>query len=154
VSDVYLASLPVPPRTITWMALVSYDYGYNQLGGPSVDPQVSRAGQGVVFTSGPSNIFGTGIFALASQNVFFWTDTAHQFVDGHLHVISQGSYCGGCPVPRFTEPSFHAAMSSRGNYVAFTSDEAGEAGETNGSGLSDVFLEFTGGAPHPRPARR
>jgi hypothetical protein len=155
VSDVYLAALPVPPRTITLMALVSYDYSYNQLGGPSVDPQLSRAGQGVVFTSGPSDIFGSGIHALAPQNIFFWTDAGEQFVDGHLHVVSQGSYCGfNCPVPRFTQPSFDAAMSSRGNFVAFTSNEAGQAGETNGSGLSDVFLEFVGGAPHPRPAGR
>jgi hypothetical protein len=36
---------------------------------------------------------------------------------------------------------------SRGNYVAFTSNQAGLAGETNGPGLSDVFLEFTMGAP-------
>jgi hypothetical protein len=39
------------------------------------------------------------------------------------------------------------SMSSRGNYIAFTSYQTGMAGETNGAGIADVFLQFIAGAP-------
>jgi hypothetical protein len=150
VSDVYLAWIRVPSLTpeAQSMALVSYDYGYSQLAGPSVDPQVSRAGQGVVFTSGPFDVFGSGVQAPASQNIFSWTDAQHGFGHGHLHVVS-AEQCGNpCGMTEFTAPSTHPAMSSRGNYVAFTSTQAGLAGESGGGGFSNVFLEFTQGSPH------
>jgi hypothetical protein len=152
VNDVYLAWIAVPSGTpnAQSMALVSYDYGYNQLAGPSVDPQVSRAGQGVVFTSGPFDVQGNLIQAPAPQNIISWTDALHGFGHGHVHVRSSTWSCGnrGCDIIEFTAPSTHPAMSSRGNYMAFTSTQTGLAGASGGNGLSNVFLEFTGGAPH------
>jgi len=157
VSDVYLADIHVPSLTpdAQAMALVSYDYGYNQLPGPSVDAQVSRAGQGVVFTSGPFNAPGAGIHAPAPVNIFTWSDSLHSFGHGHLHVRSEQLECDyGCGSPEFTAPSIHPAMSSRGNFIAFTSTQTGVAGASGTGGVSNVFLEFTQGAPHPRPGGR
>jgi hypothetical protein len=41
--------------------------------------------------------------------------------------------------------STNPAMSSRGNYIGFTSVGTGEFGEANGPGIADVFAVF--GAP-------
>ncbi|HKN94172.1 MAG TPA: hypothetical protein VJU60_07565 [Thermoleophilaceae bacterium] len=146
VSDVYLAKIKLPSYTpdAQAMALVSYDYGYDQLTGPSVDPQVSRAGQAVVFTSGPFNALANGIHAPAPENIFGWTDVLHSFGHGHLHVRSEQWSCNGldCRTPEFTAPSIDPAMSSRGNYIAFTSTQSGA------NAIANVFLEFVQGAPH------
>ena len=150
VSDVYRADLYVTPADALSMLLVSYDYSYNQLPGPSVDPQISRAGQQIVFTSGPADGPRPGP-ASASQNVWTWSDAGHPAAPshGHLHDWDGVFVCGpfGCPFTSFNGPSTNPSMSSRGNYIAFTSYETGMAGEANGAGIGDVFLQFITGAP-------
>ena len=49
--------------------------------------------------------------------------------------LNSGSGSSHCP-----------ATSSHGNYIAFTSAESGQAGDSNGSGIPDVFLRFLGTA--------
>jgi hypothetical protein len=148
VSDVFRADLALRPSAPTAMLLVSYDYDYNQLEGPSVDPQISRAGQGIVFTSGQTTSPGLAL-ASSTQNVFSWSDASQKRGDGHLRVWSAGWSCAGlpCHVFPFNGPSLNPSMSSRGNYIAFTSAATGVVGEANGAAIPDVFLQFTTGAP-------
>ena len=40
--------------------------------------------------------------------------------------------------------NWSCGISNRGNYIAWSSDDEGQAGETNGRGLADVFLRFMG----------
>jgi hypothetical protein len=44
----------------------------------------------------------------------------------------------------FNGPSSHPGISSRANYVGFTSWESGLEGELNGPTIPDVFLRFIG----------
>jgi hypothetical protein len=146
-SDVFLAIIGAPPQQPASMALVSYDFSYNQLDGSSVDPQVSRAGRGVVFSSGPATAWGNSPESITG-NVYYWSDASQHFVDGHLHLVSYKYRCVTCRVgTAFNGPSLHPSMSSRGNFIAFTSSETGVAGESNGAAVPDVFLEFFAGAP-------
>ena len=45
----------------------------------------------------------------------------------------------------FNGPSFGATAATRGDYVAFVSTQSGQSGESNGSGIADVFIRYTGG---------
>src|SRR5215471_5117015 len=89
------------------------------------------------------------------ENVFYWSDASQRFGDGHLHLISYIGTCYQCPPPqRFNGASMNPSMSSRGNYIAFTSSTTGVAGESNGSAINDVFLEHYADAPRGSLSRR
>ena len=42
--------------------------------------------------------------------------------------------------------NWSCAISNRGNFIAFSSDEEEESGEKNGTGIPDLFLRFMGGS--------
>jgi hypothetical protein len=152
VSDVFRADLALRPSAPSSMALVSYGAGYNQLEGPSVDPQISRAGRGIVFTSGPSTLPDLAL-ASSTQNIVYWSDALRKQGRGQLQVWGLGRSCAGvCDTFLFEGPSTNPSMSSRGNYIAFTSGVTWMAGEANSSAIPDVFLQFTNGPP--RATRR
>ncbi|HEY1597387.1 MAG TPA: hypothetical protein VGF74_18455 [Thermoleophilaceae bacterium] len=143
-SDVFRAVLGTRPEAPDSMTLVSYDNSYEQLDGPSVEPQISRAGRGVVFTSAPATGHELSD-AKAAQNVFYWGDSSQRLGDGHLRLVSYMYFqpCLGCDLGHdFNGSAYHPSMSSRGNFIAFTSFETGEAGETNGAAIPDVFEDY------------
>jgi hypothetical protein len=46
---------------------------------------------------------------------------------------------------QYNGPSVRPAMSSRSNYIAFTTNATGIYGEANGAEIADVFVRFLGG---------
>ena len=42
--------------------------------------------------------------------------------------------------------NWSCGISNRGNYIAWSSDDEKQAGETNGRGTADMFLRFMGGS--------
>lgn len=108
-------------------------------GGASVNPAISRAGRQVVFESTGNN----GRLELGpGSNVFSWYWSGLQS-STTIGVVS-GAPAWLLPGSIFNGPSRHPSISSRGNYVAFTSWESGSDGERNGSQIPDVFMRFMG----------
>jgi hypothetical protein len=149
VSDIYRANLQVPPGAAGSMTLVSYDIGGSQLDGPSYHPAISRAGRQVLFESSATNagrVSGFGENAGVYTSVFSWYDSGSTPGGGQLHVESFG-----WPSTLFNGPSWNPAVSSRGNYIAYTTAETGYGGEVNGPAVPDVLLAFVGPESHGLP---
>jgi hypothetical protein len=139
-SDVLLRALPRRSEELNGaeMQLVS-GKSLARDGGASVNPAISRAGRQVAFESTGNN----GRLELGSgSNVFSWYWPSHQRFTT-IRVVS-GALPWVLPDSIFNGPSGHPSISSRGNYVAFTSWESGRDGERNGSQIPDVFMRFMG----------
>jgi hypothetical protein len=147
ISDIYRANLQVATGAAGSMSLISYDYGYNQLDGPSTDPQISRAGHEVTFQSSATNGPGMSVFGpdLGATNIFSSYSSGIHQDGGHLHLESYGGPAGpGIRPVFFNGASANPAMSSRGNYFAYATSETGYGGESNGVGIQDILLVFVG----------
>jgi Tol biopolymer transport system component len=105
--------------------------------GPAQNPAISRAGQAVVFEEpAPYPDYHVPL-------VYRW----YLRSDGYRRSVSvSGDPQWHEPMYTFNGPSVSPSISSRGNYVAFTSFATGVFGESNGPGISDVFMRFVGAA--------
>jgi hypothetical protein len=125
----------VDPR----MQLVSGN-SLSQGDGDSVNPAISRAGRQVVFETLSTNMDRVAL--APPPNVLSWYWPSH---DGYARImVVSGAPAWVTPNSVFNGPSVHPSMSSRGNYVGFTSWETGLEGERNGASIPDVFLRFIG----------
>jgi Tol biopolymer transport system component len=112
--------------------------------GPAQNPAISRAGSAVVFEAIPTN----RDFQYHVPLVYRW----YLRSDGYGRAVTMsGDPQWHEPAYTFNGASVNPSISSRGNYVAFTSFGTGVFGESNGSAISDVFMRFIGvsfdGAP-------
>jgi hypothetical protein len=142
VSDVFLRTLRHPDG-----AAVREMFTVSALGpksGPAQNPAISRAGQAVVFEAATPN----PDFEYQVPLVYRW----YLRSDGYGRAVTMsGDPQWHEPAYTFNGASLNPSISSRGNYVAFTSVATGVFGESNGSAISDVFMRFIGvsfdGAP-------
>jgi hypothetical protein len=145
VQDLFRRTLSRRAPTRDRMEMVSYSFAVDAQGnGPSSDPEISGGGEYVVFDSAATNLRPSPAISDIDPNgpipdVYLWN-----FPRGRRYGnVSRESRPG--PKGAFDAASVRPATSSHGNYIAFTSAESGQAGDTNGSGIPDVFLRFLGG---------
>jgi hypothetical protein len=141
VSDVFIRTLvqSAHGRYEPAVQLVSGGVSF-QGNGDSRNPAISRAGQTVVFDTSSTSLvhsyLGTG------RNILRWYWSG---VRGYAAVdLVSSAPPWRLPDSILNGPSFRPSISSRGNYVGFTSFESGQDGEQNGPGLPDVFVRFMG----------
>jgi TolB protein len=138
VSDVLLRTLR-PTAAAPSMRLIS-TFGDNQWDGPSGDAVISRAGHEVVFDTTGHTLYQR--YAGPGSNVYRWYQPSSR--TGATMQLVSGADPFRIPDSIFNGPSSNPSISSRGNYIAFTSWASGVDGETNGAGISDVFMRFLG----------
>jgi hypothetical protein len=157
VSDVFRRSMSKKAPASGAMEMVSYSYGADAQGdGPSTNGprtngssgSVTGAGETVVFDSEATNLRRLGSLEDPDMNgpmsdVYLWHFSPSRGT-GNVERASRpgaNSPSGGF----FDGPSFGAAASPRAHYLAFVSTQSGQSGESNGSGIADVFIRYTGG---------
>lgn len=162
VSDVFRRTVSTRRATTRdFMQMVSYSQGCSasspgaktvdaQGDGPSNDPEITGAGENVVFDSEATNLKESGGILVADANgpvrdVYYWNFPRGRKC-GNVSRESRGSQRredgSGQPL---NGPSTNAATSNRANYIGFTSTQTGDLGELNGPAIPDVFLRFLGG---------
>ncbi|MEX2197140.1 MAG: hypothetical protein WD844_17850 [Thermoleophilaceae bacterium] len=162
VSDVFrrtLNSRRAPSKD--YMQIVSYSQGCSaaspsaaavdaQGDGPSNNPQMTGAGENIVFDSEATNLKESSGIAVADANgaardVFYWNFPRGRRC-GNVSRESRGSQPreAGSGQP-LNGASTNPATSNRANYIGFTSTQSGDLGELNGPGIPDVFVRFLGG---------
>ncbi len=143
-SDVYRRTLSGKAPTRDKMQMASFSFAVSEQGnGPSNNPALSGGGEFVVFDSAATNLRPSADIQSADPNgetrdIYLWNFPRERKFGN----VSRESRPG--PKGEFNGPSVRPAASSRGNYIAFTSAQEGEVGESNGSGIPDIFLRFLG----------
>ena len=105
--------------------------------GPGENPRITRAGEDGVFQSNRPSYFGPPV-----TNVYRWHWSERDGRYGRQLLTAEPYWRVGTFT--FNGPSVNPSISSRGNYVAFTSFGSGLFGESNGPTISDVFMRFIG----------
>jgi hypothetical protein len=105
--------------------------------GAGENPRISRAGEDGVFQSDRLGYVGPRV-----TNVYRWHWSARYNTYVRQLLTAEPSWRVGTFA--FNGPSVNPSLSSRGNYVAFTSFGSGLFGESNGPTISDVFMRFIG----------
>lgn len=143
-SDIFRRTLSTKAPTSDRMQMASYSHDANQQGnGPSYNPQISGAGEFILFDSTSTNLRaqadpGAGDPNGTVSDVFLWNfPRARKY--GNVSRESKPGRTGF-----FNGASYRPALSSRGNYIGFTSQQSGQSGERNGPTIPDVFLRFLG----------
>jgi hypothetical protein len=108
----------------------------NFLGGGE-NPRITRAGEDGAFQSDRRGYFGPPV-----TNVYRWHWSARD--NRYVRQLLTAEPPWRVGTFTFNGPSVNPSISSRGNYVAFTSFGTGLFGEGNGSAISDVFMRFIG----------
>lgn len=151
-TDVFRRNInPRKAPTRDRMQMVSYSYAVDaQANGPSNNPQISGAGENVVFDSEATNLRESSGILIADGNgairdVYYWNYPRRR-LEGNVSRESRSSQPRelGLGQP-LNGPSIKPAMSSRANYIGWTTFATGEYGERNGSNVADIFLRFLGG---------
>jgi hypothetical protein len=147
-TDVYRRTIGVRAGSPQAMVNASYDGGYGQANQPSDHPAISRTGRLIVFQSAATNAIG-GVYGdyspTALPQIFGWyysNRLAGEPVQrARLHLLASSGFLPSSPgvVPG---ADVNPSISSRGNYVGFTSDGSGWLGESNGPGIPDVFALY------------
>lgn len=156
-SDIFRRRLDTGPRDPYSMQLVSYAWNYEQANAPSYNPAITRAGEEVLFESAATNVGVPPTLSLAFPgthgftNVFAWYDSGVHRPSAGIMNVWWSLQPGGWLLWDYNGASVHPSISSRGNYVAFTSTEVGHGGESNGPAIPDVFLEWVGGSTDGLP---
>jgi hypothetical protein len=144
VEDVFRRTLSRRAPTKDRMEMASYSFGVNEQGnGASSEPDISGGGEFVVFDSAATNLRPAATITDIDPNgpvrdVYLWNFPRERGF-GNVSRESRPGVKG-----EFNGASVKPATSSRGNYIAFTSAARGQAGDSNGSGIPDVFLRFLG----------
>jgi hypothetical protein len=152
VSDVFRRNVdPGRAPTRDRMQMVSYSHAVDAQGnGPSRNPDMTGAGENVVFESEATNLREAS--TILEQNVdpngplsdvYYWNYPRGRQT-GNVSRESRpgrGDENGGA----FNGPSTNPSASKRANYIGFTSTQAGQSGEANGDAIADVFMRFLGG---------
>lgn len=159
VSDVFRRTISREAPTKDTMQMVSYSQGCSaasptaktvdqQGNGPSNNPMVTGAGENIVFDSEATNLKESSGIAAPDPNgsvrdIYYWNFPRGRRC-GNVSRESRGpgSRAGGQPL---NGASVDPASSNRANYIAFTSFQTGDFGESNGAGIGDVFIRFLGG---------
>jgi hypothetical protein len=102
------------------------------IAGAGENPGISRAGAVGVYQSAGS----------AQTEVYRWHWLPRYSEIGSQLLTAEPPY--RYPTFTFNGPSMNPAISSRGNYIAFTSFGTGLFGEGNGPAISDLFMRFIG----------
>jgi hypothetical protein len=154
-SDIFRRRLAASPASPSAMTLITYDFTGAQADAPSFNPAISRAGHEVAFESAATNIGGLRTFTSGSDgfaNVFTWYASG-QRPFGFVSLQSLWSFPTPYGRPGFNGSTIHPSMSSRGNYLAFTSREFGYGGESNGGAIPDVFVRWVRASDEGLPTR-
>ena len=149
--DVFRRTLTRHAPTHDRMELVSLG-----LSGPSGEPQISGAGENVIFTTLASNIRrGSPGYTVAnpSRAVMTWTFPRSRG-RGSARIVTRPGCYQVC-----LSAQTHPAMSSRGNYIAYTSvmqefcveGRPHFEGERECPATTDVFVHYMGPGPSPFP---
>lgn len=152
ISDVFRATISAKAPTKDQMEMVSFSAGGGEQGnGPSNNPDMSGAGENVVFDSEATNLKESATILVADANgpvrdIYYWNFPRTR-QEGNVSRESRDD-----SVPReagtgqpLNGASTNPSASQRANYIGFTSNAAGQSGDTNGGGIADVFLRFLGG---------
>jgi hypothetical protein len=157
-SDVFRRTLSREAPTKDRMEMVSYSQGCSasspssrtvdeQGNGPSHNPAMTGAGEGIVFDSQADNLKeSTGIRQADpnghARDVYWWNfPRGRKCGNVSRESRSSGDRSGGQPL---NGDSYSPALTQRANYIGFVSDETGEFDESNGSTIPDVFERYLG----------
>lgn len=167
VSDVFRRNIDQRRApTNEFMAMVSYSQGCTrgsvgdaavdaQGDGPSNNPAITGAGENVVFDSEASNLRESAGIQVADANgpvrdIYYW-NFPRERPCGNVSRESRNEEPRerGTGQP-YNGPSTNPAVSSRANFIGFTSAQSGDSGETNGPAIPDVFARFLGASDEGR----
>ena len=134
------------------MQMVSYD-GTRDMQGDLDSDQVRTTGAGeqACFRSFARNfrevMFNDDGHPGPFMHIYFWNFPRERRV-GKLSGESKAGRTGEFTRNGDTDPAMNWScdISNRGNFIGFSSDQDGEAGETNGSQTPDMFMRFMGGS--------
>jgi Tol biopolymer transport system component len=153
ITDIYRRTIGVLPHSPNAMVNASYDSGYGQANAASSHPGISRTGKLIVFQSAATNRIG-GWYSQeapdALPNIYGWYYSnrlnGRPLQDARLHVLEAWE---AQPRPLGAVPgsAVNPSITSRGNYIGFTSDGGGLLGEANGPGIPDVFALYAAQTP-------
>lgn len=157
VPDVFRRTLSRQAPTHDVMEMVSFSARSRlQLNAASGSPQISAAGENVIFTTDATNIRraspGYGVRNPSSAVMSWSFPPARGY--GNLSMITRAGCYQICLAAQ-SDPS----LSSRGNYVAYTSTTSEFCvpggpyfdGERACPATSDVFIHYMGPSPHGEP---
>ena len=145
-SDVFRRTLSKRAPTRDRMQMVSYSGLVDEQGnGASNNPAMTGAGENIVFDSEATNLRqSVGITSIdpngSTRDIYYWNFPRERLKGA----VSRESKAG--PKGEFNGASYEPATSARANYIAFSSEQTGESGESNGGGIADLFLRFMGGS--------
>jgi hypothetical protein len=157
-SDVFRRTLSREAPTKDRMEMVSYSQGCSasspssrtvdeQGNGPSHNPAMTGAGEGIVFDSQADNLKESTGIRQADPNghmrdVYWWNfPRGRKCGNVSRESRSSGDRSGGQPL---NGDSYSPALTQRANYIGFVSEETGEFDESNGSTIPDVFERYLG----------
>jgi hypothetical protein len=148
-SDIYRRTVGTPAQSTEAMVNASYDANFGQANRPSHDPAISRAGNEIVFDTDATNAIGGGdaITNLAGQPQLFIWYWSSQRPSPAGRLRRSYTWFGSTSYRTVDASSTSPAISSRGNYIGFTSDVTGMFGESNGASIPDLFIGY---APQTR----
>lgn len=134
------------------MQMVSYD-GTRDLQADLDSDQVRTTGAGeqACFRSFGKNfrdvMFGGDDHSGPFMHIYFWNFPRERRV-GKVSGESKAGRTGEFTRNGETDPAMNWScdISNRGNFIGFSSDQDGEAGEANGSQVPDMFMRFMGGS--------
>jgi hypothetical protein len=145
-SDIFRRTMNSSAPSHDRMEMASYSYGADSQGnGASNDPVISSAGTFIMFDSTATNLRPQADMVGTDPNghvrdVFLWNFSSGRGY-GNVSRESRPADNGA-----FAAPSVAPAISSHGNYVAFTCNEGGLAADgSGGRAIPNVFMRFLGG---------
>jgi len=145
-SDVFRRTLSARAPSRDRMQMASFSFAVGAQGnGPSNNPAMTGAGENIAFDSEATNLRQSeGIISVdpngTTRDIYYWNFPRRRGFGN----VSRESKAG--PLGEFNGASTNPGVSNRSNWLGFTSEQTGEAGEGNGS-VADVFTRFLGGGP-------
>lgn len=149
VSDIFRRTISTKAPTKDTMEVVSYSFAVDEWGnGASNNPDITGAGENIVFDSESNNLKESSGILLADPNgatrdIYYWNFPRVR-QEGNVSRESR-SETDRATGQAYNGASTNPAASNRANYIAFTSVETGQSGEANGPSIPDVFMRFLGG---------
>jgi hypothetical protein len=146
-SDVFRRTLSRRAPSKAKMQMASFSFAVGEQGnGPSNNPSMTGAGENIAFDSAATNLRQSSTITSVDPNggvrdVYYWNFPRRRGF-GNVSRESKAGQKG-----EFNGASYNPAVSNRSNWIGFTSQQTGEAGEANGGGIADVFIRFMGGGP-------
>jgi len=148
VTDIFRRTLSPKAPTKDVIQMVTFSFAVDQqANGPSANPAMSGAGENIFFESAATNLRQSPRIRNIDPNgrvrdIFYWNLPRRRGFGNISRESRPGraSEAGGY----FSRASLNPGMSSRANYVGFTSRQRGKAGERNGPRIADIFIRYMG----------